>query len=65
MKRIVLMIDGGHLRALARRDKVTYNPDLIERFSLGCVDGDEELLRFYTMIVLRTLAKRSYPCLAH
>lgn len=45
MKRIVLMIDGGHLRALARRDKVTYNPDLIERFSLGCVDGDEELLR--------------------
>lgn len=45
MKRVVLMIDGGHLRALARRDNVTYNPDLIQKFAAGCVDGDEELLR--------------------
>jgi len=45
MKRVVLLIDGGHLRALARKDKVAYNPDLIEKFSMGCVDGDEDLIR--------------------
>ena len=40
-----VLIDGGHLRALARAAKHTYNPDFIEKVALGCVEADEHLLR--------------------
>jgi uncharacterized LabA/DUF88 family protein len=45
MKKIAVMIDGGHLRVLARRDGHDYNPDFIEKFSHNCVAEDEQLLR--------------------
>ena len=44
MKAAVL-IDGGHLRALARDAKRYYNVDLIEKAAHACVDADETLLR--------------------
>jgi uncharacterized LabA/DUF88 family protein len=40
-----VLIDGGHLRALAFRAKVKFDPDLIEKVAKGCVDPDESLLR--------------------
>jgi uncharacterized LabA/DUF88 family protein len=45
MKKLVVMIDGGHLRALARLADRNYNPDFIEQFAIGCKTEDEELLR--------------------
>lgn len=45
MKRIALLIDGGHLRALSRQAKLAFVPDFIERFAKECVDKSEELLR--------------------
>lgn len=45
MKKAAVMIDGGHLRVLARRDGHNYNPDFIEKFSQNCVVEDEKLLR--------------------
>nr|WP_293535945.1 NYN domain-containing protein [Phenylobacterium sp.] len=40
------MIDGGHLRALARASKHKYDPDYIEKVAHACVEADEEPLRF-------------------
>lgn len=45
MPRVALLIDGGHLRVLARKDQLTYDADFIERFSKECVDEGEHLLR--------------------
>lgn len=39
------MIDGGHLRALSRMAKHTYDPDFIEKIAHACVDPDERLIR--------------------
>ena len=44
MLKAVVMIDGGHLRVLARQAGHTYNPDFIERAAHACVDGAEERL---------------------
>lgn len=43
--RVSVMIDGGHLRALAKEAKQDYNPDYIEKVSHACVASDEKLLR--------------------
>lgn len=43
--RTVVLIDGGHLRALAKAAKLKYNPDFIERVAHACVDANEQLLR--------------------
>ena len=45
MKRTALLIDGGHLRVLAKQAGHDFNPDFIERFSRECSDESEELLR--------------------
>lgn len=45
MKKVAVLIDGGHLRVLARKDGHNYNPDFIEKFSQNCVVEDEQLLR--------------------
>jgi uncharacterized LabA/DUF88 family protein len=45
MKKVAVMIDGGHLRVLAKADGHNYNPDFIEKFSHNCVVDDEQLLR--------------------
>lgn len=44
MKAAVL-IDGGHLRVLARKAKLKYDPDFIESIAHSCVLDGEELLR--------------------
>lgn len=45
MIKAVVLIDGGHLRVLARQGNQTYIPDFIEKFSLACIEEDESLLR--------------------
>lgn len=40
-----MLIDGGHLRALAQAAKHTYDPDYIEKVAHACLAGDEEILR--------------------
>lgn len=43
--RTAVLIDGGHLRVLARKAKYTYNPDYIEKVAHACVEPDETLMR--------------------
>jgi uncharacterized LabA/DUF88 family protein len=45
VKKVALLIDGGHLRALARQDRLSFTPDFIERFAHQCIEESEELLR--------------------
>jgi uncharacterized LabA/DUF88 family protein len=45
MKRIVILIDGGYLRAIAQLARKKYDPDFIEKFAHNCKGGDEEILR--------------------
>jgi len=40
-----VFIDGGHLRALAKKAKKKYDPDFIEKFAHACVAADETLFR--------------------
>lgn len=42
---VSVMIDGGHVRALARVANLPYVPAYIERIALACVEPDERLLR--------------------
>lgn len=43
----VLLIDGGHLRASAKKAGIKYNNSFIERFAHMCFDEDEYLLRIF------------------
>ena len=45
MKRTIVLIDGGHLRALATNAGQNYTPDFIERFATSVLATDEEPLR--------------------
>ena len=45
MKRVALLIDGGHVRVLAKQAGHDFDPDFIKRFSRECVDAGEELTR--------------------
>ncbi len=45
MTRIAILIDGGHLRVLARKNNQNYNTGFIERIAHACVQDDETLLR--------------------
>jgi len=45
MKKVAVLIDGGHLRVMAKQDGHLYNPDFIEKFARGCADGEEQILR--------------------
>lgn len=45
MKRLVLMVDGGHVGGAARREGMPYGPDFIEAFARNCALADEELVR--------------------
>jgi len=44
-KRIIVQIDGGHLRSVAKADKQTYNPDFIEAFANALFVQGEEIIR--------------------
>jgi uncharacterized LabA/DUF88 family protein len=43
--RIAVLIDGGHLRVLARMANKQYNPAFIEGIARKCAKPDEEILR--------------------
>lgn len=46
MQRVVVLIDGGHLRVLAKKAGYTYVPDYIEKVAHACVvTGEERLVR--------------------
>lgn len=45
MSRIAVLIDGGHLRVLARLAKKKYDPDFVERVAHQCVAEGETLTR--------------------
>ncbi len=45
MLRVAILIDGGHLRVLARKSGLQYNPDFIERFALNCSVEGEDIFR--------------------
>lgn len=42
---VSVLIDGGHLRVLAKKAKLKYDPDLIEAIAHSCLHEGEELLR--------------------
>lgn len=46
-KRVALLIDGGHLRAVVKKARRTYNPDYIEQIALACIDAEEEISRIF------------------
>ena len=46
MTRVAVLLDGGHVRVLARNAGFAYNPDYIEKIALACVNADEEAVRF-------------------
>lgn len=46
MLRVAVLIDGGHLRVLARRAGYDYKPDFIERFAKSCIAPEEIPHRF-------------------
>lgn len=43
--RVAVLIDGGHLRVLARKAGYKYDPDFIEKIAHSCVEETEQLLR--------------------
>jgi uncharacterized LabA/DUF88 family protein len=45
MKKVAVLIDGGHLRVLTRKAKHIYDPDYIEKAAHACVEPDETLVR--------------------
>lgn len=46
MKRVAVLLDGGHTRVLARNAGMDYTPDYIEKIAKACVEPDEDALRF-------------------
>lgn len=45
MSRVAVMIDGGHLRVLAKLNKFGYTPDFIEKVAHACALPNEDILR--------------------
>jgi hypothetical protein len=43
--KVSVLIDGGHLRVLTKKQKIAYNPDYIEKVAHACLQADERLLR--------------------
>ncbi len=43
--RIAILIDGGHLRVLAKKAEKKYTPDYIEKVANACKEADETLIR--------------------
>lgn len=42
---VAVLIDGGHLRVLARKAGFKYEPDYIEKVAHACIEPTENLLR--------------------
>lgn len=43
--KVAILIDGGHLRVLARKAGYNYDPDYIEKVAHACTKPDEAILR--------------------
>jgi uncharacterized LabA/DUF88 family protein len=43
--RVAVLIDGGHLRVLAQKNKLEYTPEYVEKIAQSCVNVGENLLR--------------------
>jgi uncharacterized LabA/DUF88 family protein len=44
-RKIIILIDGGHLRVKVNKAGKIYNPDFIEKFAQKCKGPDEEIFR--------------------
>lgn len=44
-KKVAVMLDGGHLRALAKKARRTYDPNYIEKIGLACAKAGDEVYR--------------------
>jgi uncharacterized LabA/DUF88 family protein len=44
-KKVVILIDGGFLRSMAKKAKLTYDPEFIAKFAANCRIAGEEILR--------------------
>lgn len=42
MKKTIILVDGGHLRAMARNHGVDFTPEFIDRFAKSTVKIEEE-----------------------
>lgn len=42
--KVAVLIDGGYLRVLTKKQKLPYTPDYIEKIALGCIDVEREQL---------------------
>lgn len=43
--KVSVLIDGGHLRVLTKKQKIDYTSDYIEKVAHACLQADETLLR--------------------
>lgn len=46
-KQTAILVDGGHLRTMARKAGHDYDPDFIEAFCTRCKGQDEDILRIF------------------
>lgn len=44
-KKIAVMLDGGHVRAHAKRARLPFDPDYVEKIALACALANEEVYR--------------------
>lgn len=60
MKKVAILIDGGHLRILARKASLKYDPEFIEAVAKACIASDEDLLRtfYYDCPLFKGTCKR-------
>ncbi|SRR5579875_2057118 len=45
MKKVAVMLDGGHVRVYTRKAGYRYEPDYIEKIAHACVGPNEEIYR--------------------
>ena len=49
MKRVAVLIDGGHVRVLAKRAGKTFDDVFVEKLGLACVGVDEQPQRIFVL----------------
>lgn len=45
VRKVAVLVDGGHLRSYVKKAKLKYTPDYIEKVSHACVKAGDELFR--------------------
>ncbi|WP_127596412.1 NYN domain-containing protein [Nitratireductor alexandrii] len=59
--RVSVLIDGGHLRVLARQAGHAYKPDYIDKVAQACVAPDERLVRIFYYDCAPYIGKAKLP----